>query len=128
MAIYAFLPEAERESLLKRMKLMRFTEKTITRKDAFRQQLDAVRQNGYAVDDDEGPVGANCVSAPILDHRGLPLAALTVTGPATRMPAAEFQRIGPIVRAHALRISQRFGYQTEDASRVHVSGRSSEVL
>ena len=120
-AIYAFLPEAERESLLKRMKLTRFTEKTITSKEVFRRRLGAVRQSGYAVDDGEGPVGANCVAAPILDHRGCPLAALTVSGPATRMPAAEFKRIGPIVRAHAMQISQRLGYQAEDESRAAVT-------
>jgi DNA-binding IclR family transcriptional regulator len=113
-ALYAFLPDAEREPLLKRMKLTRYTERTITTKQAFRLQLAEVRRNGYAEDDGEGPAGANCVAASILDHRGYPIAALTVTGPATRMPAAKFPQIGPIVQAHALRISQRFGYRAEE--------------
>jgi IclR family transcriptional regulator, acetate operon repressor len=113
-AIYAFLPDAEREAHIQRMKMVRYTENTITSKEVFRRQLALVCRNGYAVDDGEGPVGANCVAAPIVDHRGQPVAALTVTGPATRMPAGRFKRIGRVVQAHALRISQRLGFRTDD--------------
>ena len=43
------------------------------------------RQRGYAMDDEEGELGARCVAAPITDWNGEVIAALSITGPISRM-------------------------------------------
>lgn len=109
-AILAFTPEREREEVLARITLTRFTENTITEKAAFRQELSRIRSRGYAVDHAEEAEGVHCVSSPILDQHGAAVAALTTTGPAFRMPVAEFETLGAAVKEHAERISKRLGY------------------
>jgi DNA-binding IclR family transcriptional regulator len=109
-AILAFLPEAERESVLERVTFRRLTANTLASRSRFDRALGGVRQAGYAVDRSEALDGVHCVAAPIFNHQGFPVAALTITGPAERVPAAAFASIGKLVKAHAAEISKRLGY------------------
>lgn len=61
------------------------TPKTVTDPALLRQQLEQLRSQGYAVDDEEFEWGVRCVAAPIHDHRGETIAALSVSGPAQRI-------------------------------------------
>jgi len=109
-AILAFLPEADRERVLRKMSFRRYNARTIADIDSYRRELERVRSRGYAVDRAEQMEGVHCVAAPVFDRRGVPTAAVTVTGPADRLPASRFARLGPRVRDCALRISRRLGY------------------
>jgi len=107
----AFLPEVEREGVLRRMKFTRFNERTLDTRTKFEAELESVRELGYGLDRAEQIEGLHCVAAPIFNHRGYPIAAIWVTGPSFRFPASDLPRIGIKVVAAARRISQRFGYQ-----------------
>jgi DNA-binding IclR family transcriptional regulator len=109
-ALLAFLPESERESILKGLKLPGFNPRTITKKTQFRDELERVRQQGYALDFGEQLEGVHCVGAPVLNERGYPIAAIWITGPRDRMPESSFLDLGRQVEEHALQISRRFGY------------------
>src|SRR5258707_4361073 len=65
-ALAAFLRETNREQILEGLNFQALTPKTIMNLVQFRQELEKVRQQGFAVDDEETTVGARCVSAPIL--------------------------------------------------------------
>jgi DNA-binding IclR family transcriptional regulator len=58
--------------------LPRYTEKTITDKCKYLDEIDRVRQNGYAVDDEEYLPGVRAVAVGVGNHRGLPLALWVV--------------------------------------------------
>ncbi len=58
--------------------LTRYTEKTITDKSDYLAEIDQVRQNGYAVDDEEFLPGVKAVATGVGNHRGLPLALWVV--------------------------------------------------
>jgi DNA-binding IclR family transcriptional regulator len=105
----AFLPESERESLLGRIELARYTDQTITRMEDLRRELEAVRVCGYAIDRAEMVEGCRCVSAPVFNHHGYPVAAIWVTGPSDRFRERDFPTIGRRVVEHARRISRRLG-------------------
>jgi len=105
-AILAYLPVAEQNTLLAGLRLTRLTPTTLTQKAELLRDLAAVRQCGYATDRGEHLEGVNCVAAPIYDRHALPIASLTVTGPAGRLPHDEFSRLGPLVRQHADQISK----------------------
>jgi DNA-binding IclR family transcriptional regulator len=109
-AILAFLPEKERDHIVDQLDFKKYTSRTITSRKSFVALLQEVRKKGWAVDNCERLDGINCVAAPVFNFRKLPVAAVWVTGPDFRIPAASFNKIGKIVRDHALRISQRFGY------------------
>lgn len=108
-ALLAFMPASRRQALLKDYPFTRFTARTVTNAKALEAVLREVRKRGFAVDNEEEIEGVTCVSAPVLDHQGKPVAAIWVTGPATRLGIAQFNRVGQIVMAQARRISERLG-------------------
>lgn len=107
-AILAFLPAAEREALLATLELRRFTARTITTREAFDAELAQVRRSGVAFDRGEELDDLRCVGAPVLDARGQVLAAIWVTGPASRLSEQGLAGFAAQVAAHARTLSQRF--------------------
>ncbi len=112
-AILAYLPEKERDHILDQLDFKKYTKRTITSRQSFLALLQEVRKKGWAVDNCERLDGINCVAAPVFNFRNMPIAAVWVTGPDFRMPPASFGKAGKIVQKHALRISQRFGYDPD---------------
>jgi DNA-binding IclR family transcriptional regulator len=90
--------------------LKRYTVNTITEPAALMEELASVRARGYAVDDEEIEVGLRCVAAPIRDHSGHVVAAISVAAPVQRMTKKNIQSTVPGVVAAAEAISRRLGY------------------
>jgi DNA-binding IclR family transcriptional regulator len=109
-AILAYLPESEREAILGRLILEKYTERTITTVEGMREELATIRKRGYAFDLAEQADGVHCASAPILNQHGVAVAALTTTGPAFRLTESSLDAVGQCVKLHADRISGRLGY------------------
>lgn len=109
-AILARLPQDECGAALPGVAFRRLTNRTIVTRRAFDRELDRVRRMGYAVDHGEALDGVHCVAAAVMDRLGRPVAALTVTGPAERMPPSAFTRIGGLVRVAADEVSRGLGY------------------
>jgi IclR family transcriptional regulator, KDG regulon repressor len=90
--------------------LKRYTMNTITDGALLKEELATVRARGYAVDDEEIEVGLRCVAAPIRDHSGHVVAAISVAAPVQRMTKKNIQSTIPGVVAAAEAISRRLGY------------------
>lgn len=76
--------EAHRERVL-REELAPYTSRSITDPGELRAQLIEIRERGYALDWGEFENEVRCVAAPIRDHTGSAVAAISVSGPAQRM-------------------------------------------
>lgn len=83
-AILAYSPQREVEALVRGQKLERVTEHTIDDADAFLAELKRVRNAGVAYDRGEGSMLAICIGAPIVDATGSAIAAMSISGPASR--------------------------------------------
>jgi DNA-binding IclR family transcriptional regulator len=90
--------------------LTRYTQNTITEPAALTAELASIRARGTAIDDEEIEVGLRCVAAPIRDHSGHVIAAISVAGPVQRMTKKLVQTTIPHVVASADAISRRLGY------------------
>jgi len=90
--------------------LPRFTDNTITDPARLREELAGVRLRGYAIDDEEIEVGLRCIAAPIRDHSGSVVAAISVAAPVQRMTKKAVQSTVLPVTAAAEAISRRLGY------------------
>jgi DNA-binding IclR family transcriptional regulator len=88
----AFLPPEVVEPILNGP-LEPCTAKTVTSPARLREELEATRQRGYALDDEEFEEGIRAVSAPIRNIDGKVIAALSVPGPVNRMPPQRVQEI-----------------------------------
>jgi len=107
-AMVAFMAEEAREELIGRLRFKKFTENTITSRDAFRRELADVRDHGYALDRAEGLEGIRCVAAPIRDRHGESVGAITIAGPSSRIPEKDFGRIGAIVAEACAKAEQSY--------------------
>jgi DNA-binding IclR family transcriptional regulator len=94
------------------------TEFSIADLDTLLQDLAATRARGYSVDQQEAFVGVWCVGAPVRDHNGRPIAAISLS------TIKEFfapQTTGPQVCATAVEISRAMGWRG-DASTLYYPG------
>jgi len=78
-------------------------------KQAFLEQLNAIRESGYATSFEEREPGAAAVSAPILDRSGRLLAALSVSGPSGRLTPEVMLSYVPAIREAARRMALMLG-------------------
>lgn len=98
-AMLAFLPEEAAGDILARIRFVRFTARTLMTPEALKRSLERVRRRGYAIDDEEVEPGVRCVGAPILNDSGYPMAAVSVSGPTSRIT----QQSVPAIAEHLLR-------------------------
>jgi IclR family acetate operon transcriptional repressor len=91
------------------MAYVRLTGRSLLTAAALRPELVATRDRGYSIDDVEVEDGVSCVGAAILDFRGRPVAAISVAGPAERMPGKR-PTVVPLLLETAKTISNRLGY------------------
>lgn len=82
------LPHRRFEEFLAEGELIALTSHTITEPDAFRREINQVRQRGYAVDDGESSLDLRCVAVPVRDANGQTIAAMSVSDEADRMDQA----------------------------------------
>jgi IclR family KDG regulon transcriptional repressor len=61
------------------------TKNSISTLDELRKDLNKVKEQGYAIDREEFKVGINCISCPIFNKNRELIAAISITGPATRL-------------------------------------------
>jgi IclR family transcriptional regulator, acetate operon repressor len=68
---------------------------------------DLIRSRGYATSIDELEVGLSALSAPVLDEDGVAVAALSISGPTTRLTAERIEELAPLLTGEAASLSQR---------------------
>ena len=84
------------------------TEHTITTLPALRSELAKVRERGYAMDHEELEYGLTCIGAPILDRSGTVVAAISLSGPTSRMLSGDIEERVEAVKRIAREISSNF--------------------
>ncbi len=109
-AILAMLPEAAVDQLIRERGLPRFTPNTIVDALALKEHLRNVRAQGFAVDDEEHEEGIRCAAAPVMNHVGNVVGALSVSGPTLRITRQHLETIGGLVKEAAVRLSSSLGY------------------
>jgi DNA-binding IclR family transcriptional regulator len=114
-ALLAFGPEQLIELYL-REQLVAKTPNTVTDPQRLLAEFDLIRQRGYSTDDVENEDGVRCVGAPVRDHTGLTVAAMSVSTPAYRFDLADLPRLAPHVIAAAQELSRRIGFRSPDES------------
>jgi DNA-binding IclR family transcriptional regulator len=90
-----------------------FTRNTITSPDLFVKELEAVRRNGFAVDDEEREDGQRCIGAPIWNNYGEVVGAVSIAGPVFRVTRDRTYALAAAVRNAATLVSGALGYFPE---------------
>ena len=108
-ALLAAMPDCELERLLPEEGARRLTANTIVSPSALRENIMLIRERGFAVDDEEHAVGLRCVAALVFDELREPMAAISISGPATRISHSNIPRLGEMLRRKAAGITARLG-------------------
>ena len=87
--LLAALPSDEAKALLDQTNIKALTPHTITDKQALMDELARVREQGYAVIDQELELGLRSIAVPLENDRGKVVAALNVGAPAARVSAGD---------------------------------------
>ncbi len=99
-AILAFSPQDMVEQLVRQHRLESITANTITEPDEFLAEIKRIRNTGLAFDRGEGSLLAVCIGAPILNDQGNAVAAMSISGPASRFnPKRDSPVIGSLLKA-----------------------------
>ena len=88
-----------------------YTPHTLVDWDKLQENLNAVRQQNYAIEDGEYKIGLRSVSAPIRDVSGQVKYAVGIVGMFRRVQSPEFQRTIELTRKTAVQISAAIGYR-----------------
>lgn len=90
-SILAHLPEERVDEILDRHGMPAVTANTITDRETLKEELAEVRERGYATDQEERIKGMWCVAAPITDPDDDIVAAVSVSGPKSRLRGDRFR-------------------------------------
>jgi IclR family transcriptional regulator, KDG regulon repressor len=103
------LPSHELMEALSMGPLLPRTPSTITKIPDLLKELDKVKRQGFAIDNEESFPGIRCVAAPVYDRTGKIVASLSVTAPKQRMGQQRLREVRERVIAAARSISRRLG-------------------
>ena len=86
-----------------------YTRNTITDLPQLEVELERIRLQGYAIDDEEYDEGLRCIGAGVRDHSGRVVSALGIGGPVTRITPERVQELAELVMTAAAGLSRRLG-------------------
>jgi IclR family acetate operon transcriptional repressor len=108
-ALLANMSEQGLTHILQQRGLARYTERSIDNPTQLRDELQRIRQLGYALDDEEHAIGLRCVASAIFDENGQALAAISLSGPKARVTDGRLDELGIAVRQSADEITLALG-------------------
>ena len=109
--LLAWISEEELNGIFKQTKMVQYTEHTITKLPNLKRELKKIREQGFAIDNQEHEIGILCVAAPVRNRTGKAVAAISITWPVIRNSGdcmEEYQRL--IIEAGE-QVSKRLGYE-----------------
>lgn len=109
-AILADMPVEQRDQWLDRQPLAPITPNTITDRELLLKELEKVKKQGYAVDNEESVQGARCIGAAILSAPGRVEGAISISGAIHRYPDDKLPAVAADVMQAAAQISRKMGF------------------
>jgi IclR family acetate operon transcriptional repressor len=103
-------PESAWAEYIERVGLKPRTPNTIVDPAAFCRELECVRAQNYAIDNVENEEGIRCIAAPIRDHSGGVVAAMSISGWTLTMTVERVQSLAPTIQQTVNAISRQLGY------------------
>ena len=116
--LLAYLPEEEIKKILDKIVLTRLTENTITDKMDLEKELDKVKEQGFALDNEETQKDVRCVAAPIRNYQGEVIAALSISIPIFRLYKNRQNDLKKALIETSKKISKRLGYNGKLLKRI----------
>ena len=108
-AVLATYSDEDVGAVIRHHGMPRLTERSIVRPSDLFKELEKIRKQGFALDDEEACMGLRCVAAVVYNDCADPLAAISVSGMTGRMTDQRLPEIGQIVRDVAAELTAALG-------------------
>ena len=108
-ALLAQMDEAQFNRWSRHNILKPFTRFTIAEKGQLKDELARIKRNGFALDNEEKNIGMRCIAAPVFDMNGEAVAAISVSGPTSRIDQEAIEALSSAVIAAAKTLTQALG-------------------
>ncbi|WP_323036992.1 HTH-type transcriptional regulator BhcR [Pararhodobacter sp.] len=108
-ALLSTFSEERLRRFLRACPFTRFTAQTIVSRDGFLAEVDQIRRQGYAFDNEEKSYGMRCIAAPIVSFQGQAVAGISISGPSHRVTPDTVERFGALVKAAGEEVSRSLG-------------------
>jgi len=109
--LLAFQPEDEQSRIIRGIRLIPLTATTITSRQKLVEELKEIRKQGYALDRREIEEDVECIGAPIRNHIGDVIAAISISGPRKKIHTPDEKQFVSLVKETAALISSKMGYR-----------------
>lgn len=103
-------------ALIRSRGLRKTTSKSIVRRGDLMAELERIRQNGYAVDDEEYAADLRCIAAVVYNHQAEALCAISISGLAERLTGDRIPALGRLVSDTAREMTLALGGRTNASS------------
>ncbi len=100
---------------VEKMGLKKFTDNTFITIETLQEELNMIRNQGYALDNEECEVGIKCIAVPVRDYTGKIVAALSLSAPISRLNAHRSMEIILFLKQISQRASLELGWKGEVA-------------
>ena len=107
------LTQYELKKLVRKRGLEKYTKYTITDIETLQREIDKVREQGFAADEQEYTEGLRCVAAPIYNNKGEITSALSIAGPLAQMLGSAYEIGKRRLIMATYEISKQMGYKGE---------------
>ena len=108
-AVLATYSDADVSAIIHHHGMPRLTEKSIVRPSDLFKELEKVRRQGFAIDDEEACMGLRCIAAVVYNDNSEPLAAISVSGMTSRITDERLATLGETVREVAAELTLALG-------------------
>jgi len=109
-AILANLQKNDLKTILQDYEFIPVTPRTIVDRKDFLSELENVKRDGYAIDEQENELGGRCIAAPVMDHTGKSIAAISISSPIQRFPVEKIPEYGMRIKSAAFELSRNIGF------------------
>lgn len=110
-AMLSYMTDEQVEQIWNQSDIKKFTEKTITNLEEFKEHLKVVREKGYAIDEQENEIGIRCVGAAILNYKGEVCSAISISGSIISFTEDKIDGFAKILIEYVGKISKELGYR-----------------
>lgn len=110
-ALLSGMSRLELQFMVKSKGLPKHTDSTITDFEDLWEEMKLIRSRGYATDEQEFVEGLSCIAVPVFNHAGEIIAALSISGPVSRMQGDKLRQCRESLLKASAAISEQMGYE-----------------
>jgi len=112
--LLANLPLRDRDKIVDKIELFQLTNNTITDKEKLKEELDVIKEKGFALDREENENDVRCIAAPVRDYRDRAVSAISISGPSYRINNENEKHLIEELISTCHKISVRLGFQSNN--------------